>query len=76
MNVIRGLLREFGHVIGSGPVAAMRFVKACKTGDYPDIPDLVKSVLKTLCDQVISLDDRVVFYDKLTAQTGRTQDRF
>jgi transposase len=75
LNVIRGLLREFGHVIGSGPVAAMRFVKACKTGDYPDIPDLVKSVLKTLCDQVISLDERVIFYDKLIDYHSRIDER-
>ena len=75
LNVIRGLLREFGHVIGNGPVAAMRFVKACRAGDYPDIPDLVKSVLKTLVDQVISLDERVVFYDKLIDHHSRIDER-
>ncbi len=75
LNVIRGLLREFGHVIGNGPVAAMRFVKACRTGDFPDIPDLVKSVLNTLCDQVISLDERVVFYDKLIDYHSRIDER-
>ena len=74
LNVIRGLLREFGHVIGNGPVAAMRFVKACRAGDYPDIPDLVKSVLKTLVDQVISLDERVVFYDKLIDHHSRIDE--
>lgn len=75
LNVIRGLLREFGHVIGNGPVAAMRFVKACRSGDFPDIPDLVKSVLNTLCDQVIALDDRVVFYDKLIEYHSRIDER-
>jgi len=75
LNVIRGLLREFGHVIGSGPVAAMRFVKDCQAGDFPDIPDLVKSALKTLCDQVVSLDDRVVFYDKLIDHHSRIDER-
>lgn len=63
LNVIRGLLRELGHVIGNGPVAAMRFVKAFQTDDCSDIPDLAKSVLKTLCDQIIPLDERVTFYD-------------
>jgi len=75
LNVIRGLLREFGHVIGRGPVAAMRFVKACQAGDDPDIPDLVKSVLKTLCDQAIALDERVVFYDKLIDYHSRIDER-
>ena len=75
LNVIRGRLREFGPVIGNGPVAAMRFVKACRAGDFPDIPELVMSVLKTLCDQVISLDERVVFLrqaDRLSFQDRRT----
>ena len=75
LNVIRGLLREFGHVIGNGPVAAMRFVKAFQTDDCTDIPDLAKSVLKTLCDQVISLDERVVFYNKLFEYHSRIDER-
>jgi transposase len=75
LNVIRGLLREFGHVIGTGPVAAMRFVKAFHADDCPDIPDLAKSVLKTLCDQVISLDERVVFYDKLIDYHSKIDER-
>jgi transposase len=40
LNVIRGLLPEFGHVIGNGPVAVMRFVKAFKTDDYSGITSL------------------------------------
>lgn len=75
LNVIRGLLREFGHVIGNGPVAAMRFVKAFQTDACPDIPDLAKSVLKTLCDQIIPLDERVTFYDKLIAYHSRIDER-
>ncbi|MFY2823355.1 IS110 family transposase, partial [Ruegeria sp. MALMAid1280] len=75
LNVIRGLLREFGHVIGNGPVAAMRFVKTFQTDDCPDIPDVAKSMLKTLCDQVIDLDDRVTFYDKLIEYHSRIDER-
>ena len=52
LNVIRGLLREFGHVIGNGPVAAMRFIKAFETDDSLDMPDVAKNMLKTLCEQV------------------------
>ena len=75
LNVIRGLLREFGHVLGNGPVAAMRFVKAFQTDDCPDIPDVAKSMLKTLCDQVVELDDRVTFYDKLIEYHSRIDNR-
>ena len=75
LNVIRGLLREFGHVIGNGPVAAMRFVTACQAGDFPDITELLKSVLKILCDRVIALADRVAFYDKLIDHHSRIDER-
>lgn len=61
LNMIRGLLREFGHVIGNGPVAAMRLVKAFQTDNFPDVPDVAKSMRKTLCDQVVDLDERVTF---------------
>lgn len=64
LNVIRGLLRQFGHVIGTGPVAAMRLIKAFETDEFPVIRDAAKSMLKTLCDQVISLHERVRFYDQ------------
>ena len=75
LNVIRGLLRAFGHVIGNGPVAAMRFIKAFETEDCLDIPDVAKSMLKTLCDQVVALDDRVTFYDKLIEYHARIDER-
>ncbi len=75
LNVIRGLIREFGHVIGNGPVAAIRFVKTFQTDDYPDTPDVAKSMLKTLCDQVNSLHERVTFYDTLTEHHSRIDER-
>lgn len=75
LNVIRGLLREFGQVVGNGPVAAMRFVKSCQAGELPDIPDLAKGVLTTLCDQVMSLERRVVLYDKLIEHHSRVDER-
>lgn len=33
LYAIRGLLREFGHVVGNGPAAAMRLVKSCHAGE-------------------------------------------
>ena len=75
LNVIRGLLREFGHVIGNGPVAAMRFIKAFQTDDSLDMPDVAKSMLKTLCEQVFALDARVTFYDKLIEYHARIDER-
>lgn len=53
----------------------MRLVKSFQTDDCPDIPDVAKSVLKTLCDQVIALDERVTFYDKLIEYHSRIDER-
>ena len=75
LNVIRGLLREFGYVIGNGPVAAMRFIKTFQTDNCLDIPDVAKSMLKTLCEQVAALDERVTFYDKLIEYHSRIDER-
>lgn len=43
LNVICGLVCEFGHVIGNGPVAAMRFIKDFQTDECPDMPDVAMS---------------------------------
>lgn len=75
LNVIRGLLREFGHVIGNGPVAAMRFIKTFQTDDCLDMPDVTKSMLKTLCEQVVALDERVTLNDKLIEYHSRIDER-
>lgn len=75
LNVIRGLLREFGHVIGNGPVAAMRFIKAFQTDDDLDMPDVAKSMLKTLGEQVVALNARVTFYDNLIDYHARIDER-
>jgi transposase len=39
------------------------------------MPDVAKSMLKTLCDQVVALDDRVTFYDVLIEYHARIDER-
>ena len=74
-NAIRGLLREFGVVVGNGPTAALHIVKSCGDGEYPDVPDLSKGVLKTMCDQVTTLQEQVLLYDKLIDQHSQIDER-
>ncbi len=75
LNVIRGFLREFGHAIRNGPVAAMRFIQTFQTDDFLDMPDVAKTMLKTLCEQVVALDERVTFYDKLIEYHSQINER-
>lgn len=62
-------------MIGNGPVAAMRFIKTFQTDHCLGMPDVAKSMLKTLCEQVIALDERVTFYDKLIEYHSRIDER-
>ena len=75
VNVIRGLLREFGHILPKGPGAAIRFAKSCLAGDLLDIPDLAKGLVTTLCDQLMALCDRVSMYAKLIERHSRLDKR-
>ena len=63
--MIRGLLRELGHILAKGAGAAIRFAKSCLAGDLPDIPDLAKGLISTLCDQLTELCGRISMYSKL-----------
>jgi transposase len=58
LNGVGGLLREAGHVIGIGPMPAMRFITTFQTDDCLDMPDVAKSMLKIRCEQDVALDER------------------
>ena len=75
INMIRGLLREFGHILPKGPGAAIRFAKSCLAGDLPDIPDLAKGLISTLCDQLTALCGRISMYSKLVERHSRLDKR-
>jgi len=75
INMIRGLLREFGHILPKGPGAAIRFAKSCLAGDLPDIPDLAKGLISTLCDQLTALCNRISMYSKLVERHSRLDKR-
>ena len=69
INMIRGLLREFGVVFPKGPEAALRFAKRHLAGDHPEtVPEFSNSLVATLCDQLLALQDRIKLYTKLIKQ--------
>lgn len=66
INMIRGILREFGCVFPKGPEAAMRYAKAHLEGDHPEeTPAFASSLITTLCDQLLALQERLKMYAKL-----------
>ena len=67
INMIRGLLREFGHILPKCAGAAIRFAERCLAGDLPDIPDLAKGLISALCDQLTELCGRISMYSIQTS---------
>ena len=69
INMIRSILREFGAIFPKGPEAAMKYAKAHLKGDHPEeTPDFANSLIATLCDQLLALQERLKMYAKLIEQ--------
>ncbi|MDJ0631132.1 MAG: IS110 family transposase [Rhodobacter sp.] len=67
-NMIRGLLREFCHVIPTGIEAVIAFAKRHLEGDRPEMPDLANGILGTVCYQFIGVHERIEGYSKMIEQ--------
>lgn len=70
-NMLRGLLGEFGIVIAQGVGRAVKFAKAVLDGDLPSIPNVAIDVLTNLCNQMVALHLRILWYDKRILLEGR-----
>ncbi|MEP6020934.1 MAG: IS110 family transposase [Paracoccaceae bacterium] len=70
-NILRGLLGEFGIVVAQGIGSAVKFAKAVLDGDRPSIPEVAVEVLANLCNQMVALHLRILWYDKRILLEGR-----
>lgn len=70
-NMLRGLLGEFGIVIAQGIGRAVKFAKGVLDGDLPSIPNVAIDVLTNLCNQMVALHLRILWYDKRILLEGR-----
>ncbi len=70
-NMLRGLLGEFGVVIAQGIGSAVKFAKAVLDGNRPSIPEVAIEVLTNLCNQMVTLHLRILWYDKRILLEGR-----
>lgn len=50
---------------------ALKFAKAVLDGDLPSIPNVAIDVLTNLCNQMVALHLRVLWYDKRILLEGR-----
>lgn len=67
-NMIRGLLREFGHILPIGIEAVTAFAKRHLNGDHPDKPEIANGMLSIQCYQFIGLNERIDGYSRMIGQ--------
>ncbi len=68
VNMIRSVLREFGHVLPTGVEAVNRFSQSHMDGDQLDMPELANGILGMLCYQLLGLNARIEGYTRLIKQ--------
>jgi transposase len=59
VNMIRGLLAEFGVDIPKGITHALAFVRRAVAGDAHEVPALAATVIRALAEQAIAVQDRL-----------------
>lgn len=67
-NMIRSLLREFGHILPIGIEAVAAFAKRHLDGDHPDMPEIANGLLGVQCYQFLGLNERISGYSKMIEQ--------
>ncbi len=74
-NMLRGVLREFGHVLPTGIDATLKFAGEFLDGDRRDLPAVTQGTVGSLCDHLLALNQRVEVYTALIEQHALTDDR-
>jgi transposase len=59
INMIRGLLAEFGIAIPKGITNALAFVRRAAAGEANEVPDLATKVIAALAEQAIEVQCRI-----------------
>lgn len=68
VNMIRSILREFGHVLPTGIEAVIRYADRHLAGEPFDLTEMASGILGTLCHQLQGLNARIDGYTKLIEQ--------
>jgi transposase len=63
INMLRGMLAEFGVTVGQGIGRAIAFARGVIDGLLPDLPEVAQDVIANLSQQLVALDMRVRWYE-------------
>ena len=68
VNMIRSILREFGHVLPTGIEAVSKFAREHGTKERLEIPEIADGILGVMCHQLNGLNARIDGLTKLIEQ--------
>lgn len=75
VNMMRGMLAEFGCIIAKGIERASVLARAVLAGDEPSLPNIARQVVGILCRQLLDLNGTVRWFDKQIIKTSRIDPR-
>ncbi len=75
VNMLRGVLAEFGIVVRQGAGHAIAFAKRCLEGTEDDLPELARDVVSNLSHQLVALHRRVLWYGRQLNRTAAKDER-
>jgi transposase len=65
VNMIRSILREFGHILPTGIEAVSAFARGHGTEDQLAMPEIADGILGVMCHQLLALNTRIDGLSKL-----------
>ena len=68
VNMIRSILREFGHILPTGIEAVSKFARGHGTEDQLAMPEIADGILGLMCHQLLGLNARIDGLSKLIGQ--------
>ncbi len=75
INMLRGLLAEFGIVFAQGVGHGIRFAKRVIAGDMPELPHAACDVVTDLSEQLLTLHARVNWYGRRMTAVAKLEPR-
>lgn len=75
VNMLRGLLAEFGHVIARNIERASALARDIVTGNGPKVPEMAQAVIVSLCQQLLLLNDKTRWFTRRIAVASRSDQR-
>ena len=75
VNMLRGLLSEFGYVTARNIERATALARNIVRGDGPKLPEIAEAVIASLCQQLLLLNDKVRWFTRQIAAAARLDKR-